>query len=620
MLPSTTQLVVVGAMALALGYAARTGDVRAGHARLRRRLLYGVPWGTALTVAVLATFYLVVQYGLVHPDEPSTYAFVSWSYFYPLGLVTAGLAHASTAHLVSNLTATVVFGAIVEWTWGHYPPDEPGRARPGSGLRSSPWVRAVALFPLALFVAAFLTAVFSLGPGLGFSGAVYALLGFAAVAAPRLAIGGVVASSALGVLYDALTSPVLRAGIESGAPQPPGWAGVGFHAHLLGFLLGVVAAIGLSRARSVRPRPMSVFAAIVLVGLVQSVWLLVWPGDADTFVMYRGVGVAFFLALSVVVTVAVAGSDRPLPRPLAGVRWVPSRRRLAAGWLGALTILFGLSVVGSLSVPGAAFVIGVSAAAYVLLVLPALPPLLPSSLTGGRVTRRQTAFAGLVAFTAVVALVGVPYGFALVGDDVPGSGAVSVGDYTVTYEENVTADRRLLAFPGAGDQSTFDGVLVASDDRELFTVAERATILEHERETTIAVGGVGWYETVRAERIGWTVLGNETAYAVDLVHDGETTRSFRSDGARVDATIADRRIEIVPTGDAFEIRVERDAAAIGSVPIPRPNATERVGDLEFHVQSDTTPATLYVTVDGTTVQIATRAADKAAEPLRVDAG
>lgn len=610
MLPSTSQLVVLGGIALALGYGARIGSVRTGYGRLNQRLLYGVPWGTALTVTLLATFFLVVQYGFWHPDEPSRYAFISWSYFYPLGLVTAGLAHASTAHLVSNLTATLVFGSIVEWAWGHYPREGADRHRPGSGLRSNPWVRAFVLFPLSLLFVAFLTAAFSLGPGLGFSGAVYALLGFATVVVPRLAIGGVVVTGALGVLYDAVTSPVLRAGIESGAPQPPGWAGVGFHAHLLGFLFGVVAAIALARTRSNHPQPAAVFVAIVLVGLVQSVWLLVWPSGADTYVMYRGVGVTSFLALAVVVTVALAGSDRPLPRPLAGVRWVPSRRRLAVGWLGTLSILLSLLILGSLSVPGAGFLVGVFVVAAVLLALPALPPLVPDSVTGGPITWRRAALVALVAFTAVVALVAVPYGFSLVGEEVPGSGAVAVGDYAVTYEENVTADRALLAFPDAGNGSTYDGVLVTSDDRELFTVAERASLLEHAGETTIALGGLGWYETVRAERTDWTVLGNETAYAVDLVYDGETTRSFRSPPARVDATIANHTLDLVPTADGFEIRVRQNETSIGSAPIPSSNVTERVGSLAFHVEADASATKLYVTVDTTTVQIATRSEER----------
>ncbi|WP_254864079.1 rhomboid family intramembrane serine protease [Halovivax gelatinilyticus] len=600
---SLTRLALAVAFVVGLAFVVSIADTKRWRTRLERRLLYGVPWGTALTVAILVAFFLFVQRGLWNPDDPLTVAFVSWSYFYPTGMATAGIAHGSTAHLASNATATIVFGALAEYAWGHYPDGDRDR----SSLRSNPWVRALVAVPLVLFAVAFLTAFFSLGPGLGFSGAVYALIGFTVVVTPRLAIGAVVATSALSVLVDAVSNPIVREGIETGAPEPPGWAGVGFHAHLLGFLVGIVLAIALLRRRDRLPRPSAVFAAVALVGLVQSVWLLVWSGGDDVYTLYRGAGVIFLIALSILVTIAVAGSERPIPRPLSVLPWAPSRRALAAAWFGVLTLVTLLFLATAIFVDGAGFVVAVLLVGYGLLVLPALPPLLPERVASGPIGRRRAAFTGLVAFTVVVALVGVPYGLTLVGDDVPGSGGVDVGDFTVTYEENATIDRTLLAFPESETETTHDGVLVVSDDRELFTVAERAERLEHDRTATVVVGGLGWYESVDVERTGWDVLGNETAYAVDLTHDGETTRSFTSEPATADATIDDHTISIVPTDESFEIRLDANGSTIGAVPVPDAGEDERIESFEFRTQSENNTVKLYATLAGTTVQLAEEA-------------
>ena len=348
-----------------------------------------------------------------------------------------------------------------------------------------------------------------------------------------------------------------------------------------------------------------VFAALVLVGIVQSLWLLVWPAGSDEFVLYRGIGVAFVIVLTILITIAVAGTDRPLPRPLSILPYTPTRRRLAVAWLVFLTLATLVLVVGGLAVAGAGFVVAILIVAYLLLVLPALPPVLPDRVTGGALGRRQAALATLVVLTTLVALVGVPFGLTVVGDEVPGSGGVEVGDYTVTYEANATADRSTLGFPDAETERTYDGLLVVSDDRELFTVGERAEVIEFDGEATVTVGGPGWHETVRAERLGWEVLGNETAYAVDLIHDGETTRSFTSEPVSVDATIDDHRLSIEPVDDAFVIHLERDGAAVGTVPIPDAGTTEQLDEFEFTTESaDDGTLKLYATVDESTVKIA----------------
>ncbi|MFC3957612.1 rhomboid family intramembrane serine protease [Halovivax cerinus] len=608
MIVSETHVAIGLALCLALAYLGSVIDRARWRRRVTDRFVYGVPWGTAVTVVVLFGFYLVAQHGLDHWDQPLIYPYISWSYGYPTGLLTAGVAHGSPAHVVSNATATLVFGVIAEYTWGHYPPSRTTGAQTPRWKRalSTPWVRALVVFPGVLVAIAVLTAVFSLGPGLGFSGAVYAIVGFTLLTTPRLAVGGVVASSAVSVLYDAVTNPVVTEGLETGPPSPPSWAGVGFQAHLLGFLVGALCAIAVLRRRRVTPAADAVFGGLVLVGLVQSLWLLVLPGEAGTYTLYRGIGVTFLFALAVFTAVAAAGSDRPLPRPARRFDWIPSRRQFAIVWLGTLTIVLG-SVVASVLPTGdvSGLTLGIVATGFALLAVPALPPLLPDRVTGGPTSYRGAAVLTLCVITAVVALVAVPYGFTLVDGQPTGTGAVTVDDYTVTYEENASIDRTVLGFPDDTTNTSYGGLLVANDELELFTVGERAAVLEHTGEATVAVGGPGWYETVRAERSGWNVLGNGTAYVVDLAVDGDVTRSYSSGPVGTGVQFTNASVQVAPTDEGFTVRISNDGDTT-SVPVPEANASRSVDS--FVVRTDTTGEVdrILVSRDGVTVPIAER--------------
>ncbi|PSQ43344.1 hypothetical protein BRD14_03240, partial [Halobacteriales archaeon SW_5_68_122] len=228
--------------------------------------------------AAVVGFYLFGQGGLEHWETPIIYPFVTWSYFYPTGLLTAGIAHGSPGHIVGNMTGTLAFAPIVEYAWGHYPPSARNRDRlggptAGSGVLGRPAVRALVVFPAVLLIAAFVTSAFAAGPGLGFSGAVFAIAGFAVITYPMTTVVAVVAASAVGTVYTALTEPIVRATLESGGPSLPAWTGIAFQAHLLGFLLGVVAGSLLLRRRGRRPALDRVFFGTFLLGTVQALWL-----------------------------------------------------------------------------------------------------------------------------------------------------------------------------------------------------------------------------------------------------------------------------------------------------------------------------------------------------------
>lgn len=587
---SATQIALLIAIAVALGFVYYYGNRTEWYLRFDDRFLYGVPWGTLVTSVVVVGFYLLAQGGLEQWSEPLMFPFITWSYLYPTGLITAGIAHGSPAHLVSNMTGTLVLAPIVEYAWGHYP----GGRRGGddgtrTGLLSRPWVRAGLVFPLALFGVALLTSVFSFGPGLGFSGTVYALLGFAVVVAPVVTVIALIVMSVLGTFYDAFTEPIVRAAVESGTPAPPGWAGIAFQAHLLGFLIGVLLAIALLHRRSRGPSLERVFLATLVVGVAQALWLLSTPSGDDAYVLYRGAGVIFVLLLTMLTALAVAGPDRPLPRPLSVLPRAPSRRSLAIGWLGA--VLFG----GVLSVGGVIWAgtgpVGVSIAAIAvltgLLVLPALPPFVPDHWFEGPISHRQTGITCLLVLGVLVALPSLPVGMLAVGGDtVPGDGGVEVGDYTVTYEQNATSGQTPVI--DLGDEGLFQseqtGVIVVSDERELWTVGIREEVLEYEGEDSLVVGGFGWYETVEAERAGWDVVGNDTAYAVDLTHDGETTRSFTAEPVRADALITGQAVEVVPGDDEFRLRILDDGEEVAAVPVPAENETAVAAGIEFRTE------------------------------------
>jgi membrane associated rhomboid family serine protease len=620
---SPVRIALVLTAAVALGFAWYHGGRGRWRSLVGDRFVYGVPWGTAVTVATVVAFYLLVQDGARHWNEPIVLPFVTWSYLYPTGLLTAGIAHGSPDHLASNVAGTLALAPIAEYAWGHYPPArragdsgselaDGGRSpRNVEDWLARPWVRAVVVFPAALLAAAYVTALFSLGPGLGFSGAVFAIAGFAVVNYPLPTVVAIVATSALQVFYQAMSRPVVRETIEQGPPAPPEWAGIGFQAHLLGFLIGALCGIALLRRRPWRPSVERAFFATLLLGLVQSLWLLVWSGAEDVFVLYRGAGVVLVLLLAMLVAVAVAGSERSIPRPLSVLPRAPTRRQLGIAWLAlvALGFVLGVAVTITEGLP-LGLTIGALVLFAALFALPALPPVAPSrwQRISGPVSRRRAGVVCLAVLAVLVAVPSVPVGLLAVDDGaVPGSGGVEVGDYTVTYEKDAAGGQTPLI--DVGEENPFaaeqSGVIVVSADREMWTVGVRADVLEHTGEETVEVGGIGWRGTVHVERTGWEVVGNERAYVVDLTVDDETTRSFESEPVRADVRIDDHAIDVVPAAEGFLLRVSRDGST-REAPIPDAGETTTIGDLRFSTEAVDGDVRVIAETGGTEAVIAER--------------
>lgn len=605
---SPTQVALVAALAVAFGFVWYYEGRGRWRSLVSDRFIGGVPWGTLVTVGIVVAFYLFAQGGLRNWESPVIYPFVTWSYFYPTGLLTAGIAHGSAPHIVSNMAGTLALAPIAEYAWSHYAPSERDEfARPTEGLLATPWVRAVVVFPAVLLGAAFLTSFFSLGPGLGFSGAVFAIAGFAVVNYPVSTVIAVVVAGVLRTLYTAVTDPIVRATVESGAPSPPAWAGIGFQAHMLGFLLGVVAGAALLWRRGRRPSTERVFFGTFLLGMAQALWLVVWVDD-EVFSLYRGAGVAFVALLTVAVTVAAAGSTRPLPRPFGDFEWAPSRRQLALIWLGVLSLLFAGTLAG-LAVEGDPlwWSVGILLP-VVVLAIPALIALAPKRVFGGPTSGRQAGVVIVVVLTLAVAVPSVPLGLLTVdADSAPETTGVDVRDYQVAYAENATPGHTSLI--GVGNETTptnQTGVILVSDDREMWTIGTRGAVLEHSGNDTIVVGGIGWRETVEVNRTGWDVVGNDSAYAVDLTVDGETTRSFASEPKRATARIDNRTVAVGPQPDGFEILVFRNDERAGAAMIPPVNESVRIDGVLFETRPGDDGARLVASRGGTEIQVAER--------------
>ncbi|QLD86791.1 rhomboid family intramembrane serine protease [Natronomonas halophila] len=608
MLPTATQVALVVALAVAfvsIWYFEGRGRWRS---LVSDRFIRGVPWGTFVVVGIVVAFYLFAQGGLRNWDSPVIYPFVTWSYLYPTGLLTAGIAHGSPAHIISNMTATLALAPIAEYAWGHYAPSRRDEyARPAEGVLANPWVRAVVVFPAVLLAAAFLTSFFSLGPGLGFSGAVFAIAGFAVVNYPVSTVIAVVVGGVLRTLYTAFATPIVHATVESGAPSPPAWAGIGFQAHMLGFLLGVVAGAALLWWRDRQPSAERVFFGTFLLAIAQTLWLVVWV-DGEVYTLYRGAGVAFVALLTMAVTVAAAGSRKPLPRPFSEFGWVPSRRQLALVWLGVLSFLSAGTIAG-LAVEGDPlwWAAGILVPLAVLSI-PAVVALLPERWLGGPTSGRQAGVVIVVVVTLAVALPSIPLGLLTVdADSAPDTDGVDVRDYHVTYAENATPGQASLI--DWGNETTSNnqtGVIMVSDAREMWTIGTRGAVLEHDGNDTIVVGGVGWREEIEVNRTGWDVVGNDSAYAVDLTVDGETTRSFATEPKRATARIDNRTVAVAPRPDGFEILAFHDDERAGTAMMPPVNESVRIDGVRFETRPGEDGDRLVATRGGTEIQVAER--------------
>lgn len=549
-LASRTAVVVAAALAVALTVAL---DRLAGRDRgpgLRRRLLLGVPWGTLTTAGVVLAVYLFVQGGWSHWNAPVVVPFRAWTYLAPLGVAVSPFAHAGPGHLLGNLFGTLAVAPVVEYAVGHFP-----RRRGASSFgaaRDDPFVRAFLLFPGAAVAVGLCSGAFALGPVIGFSGVVFAFVGAALIYYPLGTVVVLSASGLVSTVYRALSDPVV---VASGRPAyvTPWWADVAIQGHALGLLLGVLAAAWLAAARGdALPRPRRLAAGALLVAAEQALWAVYWFRGGETFVLYRGVGVA--LVALAAVPVAALAVDRDAPA-------VDSVREA----LRALT-------------PRRASV------AVLLVVLASL--------------------SGPALFVNLAAVNDAP----LPGDP------VAVRGYGVAYAEDVENGMvSVVDVDAFGESTSVDtsGVVVRNPDRGVWTTAVSKGRLAFAGRQRVVVGGVGWREVVVVERRGWTTVGDDApAYRVTLAHDGETRLAFLSNASTAEPRVAGRNVSVVPTESGFELLVKGGNESVRA-PIPGENETvaanglrlERDGRAVFALADEGNASTGDVA--GTRVRVAT---------------
>jgi membrane associated rhomboid family serine protease len=516
--------------------------------RLRSRLLLGIPWGTLSVLAFLLGVFLFVQGAysgeIFDPRQPVTYAFTAWSYDYPLGVLTAAFSHGSFGHFFGNAVALVVFGSITEYAYGHFPLERGAQAH--RSVRESPYARPLVFVGVVLGVG-LLTAAFSPGPIIGFSGVTYALAGFAIVYRPLSALSGLLVVDVVRLLYSAFTSPVQT---YSPSVQSIGvwFADVAVLGHLLGFLVGIGLAFALLGHRDERPASARVWIAAVVYGLVQNLWLVYLPLDNSRYLLLRGVGVAFVFLVAAVVLAGVTRPSRPaIPWPSQFSSTVrdslPSR--------GAVATMFVIVSLLSLSMAGAA-------------------------------THLRS-----VDSTALP------------------NDPVEIRDYQVGYSENVSNEIYSLDVPGLSQGETVQssGVIVYSEQRHVWQVATSTSRLASNGVARVVVGGVGWRETVWVTRTGWSVVGGAETYRVQLYPpDAEPRLAFASDPATAEAVIDNRSIALRPSGTDFEIAVSRNNETLGVETLPDDGANTTVGAIRFERRG----RNLYAASDGTRLRIANK--------------
>ncbi len=494
------QVLVIGALAGSAWIALRLADRRVRPA-LCERFYHGVPWGSALVLGGVLSVYLFVQGGLWQFNRPLSIPFSAWSYFYPLGMLFSGFAHAGPDHLLGNLTTALVFAPLAEYVWGHVPESERVRV-------TDPRVRAV-VFSLCVFGAGVALSLFSWGPVIGFSGVVFALIGFVLVRYPLLTVVALAARSAVGTVIDALGSPVSVVEV-SASVSPPWWYGIAMQGHALGLSVGVLAGVALLRRRGVRPDPLGLWVGSVLTLLSLSLWAVWWVRGEMTYVLYQALGIVLVVALSTLITAALAASHRPLIRTVAP---------------------------------------------------------------------RRAATATLAIVLVAMCLVAVPLNLTAV-ESQPREDAISAGDYTVFYDEEVENELfSVVEVEALGESTgvTTSGVIVTSPEREIWGRQVSAAALATDGEATVRVGGLTWSETIEAERAGWEV-GDETVYAVWLEGDEKRIHAYDSEPAKANAIVDGRTITLHVEAGTFLVEIESDADR-ERAPVPEAGETVELNGL-----------------------------------------
>ena len=507
----------------------------------RKRLVLGVPWGTLLVVSVVAAFYLFVQDGLTNPSNPVVIPFRAWGYFSPTGMLTAGFAHSGLGHVIGNLLGTLVFGSLAEYAWSHFP-RERGHSS-FSSLRTNPFARIVA-WAGGVFAVTVLTSLFALGPVIGFSGVVFAFVGFALIRYPLSTLVAVLVSGVVSLVYSSLRSPTLQQTAAESFSRP-WWANIAIQGHALGLFVGVTLAIVLCYRRNIRPNPTHLWLAALVFAVDRGLWAVYIIEGSETFRLFRALGTALVFLLAALIASGAAASTRDL---VASIDL--SRREAAFGLV--LASLFALALV---AVPLNLFVV-------------------------------DDASAGIDAAEPTE-----------VGDYTV---------FYAENVENQFIPAVPLPGGNSTDRINASGVIVVSEERNIWWEEVSKSRLAARGTATVRLGGLTWHEDVRANRTTWRVAGGNETYNVRLGLAAADERSvvYRAERATADARIDGRNVSIQPVGDGFDVVVSRNNDTLGQTAVPANGTNTTVGGLT--VERD--ERDLFVERGETRVRVAQRSA------------
>ncbi|MFB6255451.1 MAG: rhomboid family intramembrane serine protease, partial [Haloplanus sp.] len=294
----------------------------------------------------------------------------------------------------------------------------------------------------------------------------------------------------------------------------------------IGLLAGVLLGTLLIRVRGdERPSAARLAVGVVLFGVAQSLWAVYWYRGGETYVLYRAAGVALVVSLATLVAVTVGASDRPL---------IPTRddsdaARAVPRWqVGATVLLLCTAALAG--------------------------PAVPVNLT--------TATSG----------------------DLPGDGdPIEVRGYEVTYAEKVPSGMVSAIDVEAFGETTrinTSGVIVRNRERGIWMTAVSKGRLDFAGTTTVRLGGVGWLETVRVERRGWSAIGGGTVYKVTLTYGDRNVTTYASDPVQTEPVVAGRNVSIEPAPQGFRLNVSVNNRS-ETAPIPAVNGTASVAGIDF---------------------------------------
>ena len=455
-----------------------------------------------------------------------------------------GILTAGFAHASLGHVTGNLLGTLVFGSLAEYAwshfPRERG-ATSFSSLRTNPVVRAAA-WAVGLFAVAVFTAAFALGPVVGFSGVVFGLVGFALVRYPLGTIVAVLASRVVSLVYSALQQPAVSQ-TASESFSRPWWANVAVQGHALGLFVGIVASVALLYRRDVRPKATHVWFAALAFTVDRGLWAVYTIEGSETYTLFRALGTTLLFLLAALVSGGAVATPRDLVARID-------------------------------------------------------------------LSRREAAYGLLVCTLLALSLVGVWFNLFVVDDadaGLAGAEPVEVGDYTVFYAEDV--ENQFIPAAPVGDANASErvnasGVIVVSEERNIWWEEVSKRQLAARGDVTIRVGGLTWHEDVRASRTTWSMVGGNRTYQVRLGRAAADERPvvYRAERARADVRVDGRNVSIEPSGEGFDVLVSRENETLGRAPIPADGNVTAVGGLD--VERD--GRDLVVERDETRIRVARR--------------